>query len=52
MSMYKIKHIGVFPYEPLSNFDRNCFTNIAESTKYNLDCFEKQVRSGNEVTIE
>jgi D-lactate dehydrogenase len=27
-------------------------TNIAETTIYNLDCFEKQILSGNEVTIE
>ena len=26
-------------------------TNIAETTIYNLDCFEKQIPSGNEVTI-
>ncbi|WP_062054218.1 2-hydroxyacid dehydrogenase [Aquimarina longa] len=26
--------------------------NIAETTIYNLDCFEKQILSGNEVTIE
>lgn len=27
-------------------------TNIAETTIYNLDCFEKQILSGNEVTID
>ncbi len=27
-------------------------TNIADTTIYNLDCFEKQTTSGNEVTIE
>lgn len=26
-------------------------TNIAETTIYNLDCFEKQINSGNEVNI-
>jgi D-lactate dehydrogenase len=27
-------------------------TNIAETTIFNLDCFEKQIRSGNEITIK
>lgn len=31
---------------------QTALTNIAETTIYNLDCFEKQTRSGNEVTIE
>ena len=31
---------------------KTALTNIAETTIYNLDCFEKQVRSGNEVFSE
>ena len=27
-------------------------TNIADTTVYNLDCFEKQIESGNEVSNE